>query len=171
MTALGSDATLPDGTRVHIRPIRPDDDRRLIEIFHRLSPQSVYQRFFSAASELSPGMARYLANVDYLKRMALVAEVSGEPVAVGRWEPSDEPGLIELALVVLDEWQNRGIGRLLLREILKIAEAGGIRRFRADVLAENRRMLRLLATEAEIVERKTEGAVTTLILTRKSEIR
>lgn len=164
---IGSDATLKDGIPVHIRAIRPDDDVRLIEIFNRLSPQSVYQRFFNAAAELSPGMARYLANVDYRKRMALVAEVDGEPVAVGRWEPSGEPGLIELALVVLDEWQNRGVGRVLLRETLKLARANGIERFRADVLAENRRMLRLLATEAEIVERRTEGAVTTMILKPK----
>lgn len=161
---LESDAILKDGTPLHIRPIRPEDDRRLIEIFERLSPQSVYQRFFKTATELSPRMARYLANVDYKKRMALVAEAGGETIAVGRWEPSSEEGLIELALVVLDEWQDRGVGRILLREILRIANALGIERFRADVLAENRRMLRLLATEAEIIERKTEGAVTTLIL-------
>ncbi len=164
MTALESDAVLRDGTPVHIRLIRPEDDGRLIEIFNRLSPQSIYQRFFNAAAELSPETARHLANVDYSRRLALVAEVAGEPVAVGRWEPSEEPGLIELALVVLDEWQNRGIGRILLRETVRVAQANGIRRFRADVLAENRRMLRLLATETEIVERKTEGAVTTLIL-------
>jgi GNAT superfamily N-acetyltransferase len=168
VTALDSDAVLRDGTPVHIRPIRPEDDSRLIEIFNRLSPQSVYQRFFNAAAELSPGMARYLANVDYSRRLALVAEVAGEPVAVGRWEPSAEPGLVELALVVLDDWQNRGIGRILLRETLRVAQTNGIRRFRADVLAENRRMLRLLATETEIVERKTEGAVTTLILEPKA---
>ena len=72
--------------------------------------------------------------------------------------------MVELALVVLDEWQNRGIGRIVLRETMRIAQAHGIRRFRADVLAENRRMLRLLATEAAIVERRTEGGVATLIL-------
>ena len=162
--ALESDAILKDGTVVHIRPIRPDDEARLIEFSRLLSPQSVYQRFFNALSELPPDVAHRLANVDYHQRMALVAEVAGQPVAVVRWEPSDQPGMVELALVVLDEWQNRGIGRIVLRETMRIAQAHGIRRFRADVLAENRRMLRLLATEAAIVERRTEGGVATLIL-------
>jgi GNAT superfamily N-acetyltransferase len=166
--ALSSDLTLNDGTQIHIRPIHPEDEPRLIDIFNHLSPQSVYQRFFMAASELSPGMARHLATVDYNRRMALIAEVASEPVAVGRWEPSEDPDTVELALVVRDDWQNRGIGRVLLRETLRVAETHGIRRFRADVIADNRRMLRLLATEAKILERRTEAAVTTLILTQHS---
>jgi GNAT superfamily N-acetyltransferase len=162
--ALASGAVLKDGTAVHIRPIRPDDDRLLIEIFNRLSPQTVYQRFFSNVAELSPGMARYLANANSRERMALVAEVAGEAVAVGRYEPTADPETVELALVVLDHWQDKGLGRVMLRETLKVGQANGIKKFRADVLAENRRMLRLLLQETEILERRTEAGVTTLIV-------
>lgn len=158
------EATLKDGTRVHIRPIRPEDDRTLVEVFERLSPQTVYQRFFAALPELTPGMARYLSHVNYRSRMALVAEVDGAVVGVGRYERTSDPHEAELGLVVLDDWQNRGLGRVLLQETLRAARSNGIHRFRADVLAENRRMLRLLASEAEIVSRQTEAGVTTLIL-------
>jgi len=163
-----SDVTLTDGTRVHIRPIRPDDEHVLVESFRQLSPESVYQRFFSALPELSEGMARYLANVNETNRLALIAEVDSELVAVGRYERTKDPGLVELALVVLDAWQNRGLGRIMLREIMQAAMRSGIHRFRADVLAENRRMLRLLVTEGDIYDRKTEAGVTTLLFTART---
>ena len=166
IVAADTDIILKDGTVAHLRPIRPEDDHVLVESFHRLSPESVYQRFFSALPELSPGMARYLSHLDSVDRFALVAEVNSELAAVARYERTAEPGLVELGLVVLDAWQNRGLGRILLREIMQAAERNGIHRFRADVLAENRRMLRLLATEAHIYDRKTEAGVTTLFLTR-----
>lgn len=149
---------------MRIRPIRPDDDQALIETFRRLSPQTVYQRFFTNVAELSPGMARYLANANCAQRMALVAEVAGEVVGVGRYERTNDPEIVELGLVVLDDWQNRGLGRILLRETLKVGHTNGIKKFRADVLAENRRMLRLLAQETEISDRRTEAGVTTLIV-------
>jgi RimJ/RimL family protein N-acetyltransferase len=163
-----SDITLTDGTRVHIRPIRPEDDRVLVELFSRLSPETVYQRFFSALPELSPGMARHLADAHETNRQAMAAEVDSEVVAVARYESTSELGVVELALVVADAWQNRGLGRILLRAILRAAEANGIHRFRADVLAENRRMLRLLATEGEIYDRKTEAGVSTLLFTART---
>lgn len=152
-------ATLKDGTRVHIRPIRPEDDRALVEIFERLSPQTVYQRFFTAMPELTPGMARYLSHVNYRSRMALVAEVEGELVGVGRYERTPDPEVAELGLVVLDSWQNRGLGRALLHQILRAAASNGIHRFSADVLADNHRMAKLLASETEIVSRRFEAGV------------
>jgi RimJ/RimL family protein N-acetyltransferase len=165
--ALESNVTLPDGTEVHIRPIRPEDDQVLVDLFHHLSPQTIYQRFFTAMPELSPGMARHLANVNYTNRLALVAEAAGERIGVVRYERTNDPGIVELSVVIVDEWQGRGLGRLLIREIVRAAESNGINRFRADVLAENRRMLRLLAEELQILERKTEGGVTSLLLRSK----
>ncbi len=153
---------------MHVRPIRPEDDHVLVESFRQLSPESVYQRFFTALPELSDGMARYLANVNESNRLALVAEVDAALVAVARYERTKDWDVVELALVVLDAWQNRGLGRILLRETMRAAESNGIHRFRADVLAENRRMLRLLATEGDIYERKTEAGVTTLLFTART---
>ena len=165
--ALESDFVLKDGTSVHIRPIRPEDDRALVEIFNRSSPQTVYQRFFAALPELTPGMARHLSHVNYDDRMALVAETGAGPVGVARYERTSDPGLVELGLVIQDDWQNRGLGRILLHEILRAAESNGIHRFRADVLAENRRMLHLIATECQIEERRTEAGVTTVLFTAR----
>ncbi len=163
-----SDITLTDGTRVHIRPIRPEDDHILVEAFRHLSPESVYQRFFTALPELSEGMARYLSHVNEVNRLALVAEIDSQLAAVARYERTMDSEVVELALVVLNEWQNRGLGRILLREIMRAADANGIRHFRADVLAENRRMLRLLATEGTVYDRKTEAGVTTLLFTART---
>ena len=165
MTAtLESDVTLRDGTRVHIRPIRPEDDHVLVHLFDHLSPQSIYQRFFMAMHELTPGMAHHLSHVDYARRMALVAEIGGELIGVGRYEPTGEPDVMELGLVIDDAWQGRGLGRILLRETIRAAASNGIHRFQADVLAENRRMLRILAEEFVIESRKTEAGVATLQL-------
>ena len=166
---IESDVTLRDGTPVHIRAIRPEDDHVLVDLFKHLSPQSIYQRFFTAMPDLTPVMARYLANAHYSNRLALVAESGGEMIGVGRYERTSDPGLVELGLVVVDEWQGRGLGRILLRETVRAAEANGIRRFRADVLAENRRMLKLLAEECEIESRKTEAGITSLLLTLRSQ--
>jgi RimJ/RimL family protein N-acetyltransferase len=167
MKELESDCTLKDGASVHIRPIQPEDQQTLVEGFTRLSPLTVYQRFLSPLPELTPGMARHLSQVDYRRRLALIAETKTEPVGVVRYEPTDDPGLAELGLVIVDTWQNRGLGRILLREILHAAEGNGIHRFCGSVLAENRRMLRLLVSETHIEEWKTEGSVTTVVLTAR----
>ena len=160
---LESDFALKDGTSVHLRPIRPEDEGALVEIFNGSSPQTVYQRFFSALPELTPSMAHHLSHVNYKDRFALVAEVDRGPVGVARYERTEDPGLLELGLVIMDEWQNRGLGRIMLREIMRAAERNGIHRFRADVLADNRRMQRLIATEGQIQERKTEAGVTSIL--------
>ena len=164
---LETDFSLKDGTSVRIRPIRPEDDHSLIEIFNRSSPQTVYQRFFTPLPEMTPTMAHHLSNVDYVHRLALIAESDMEPVGVGRYEPTHDPDLVELGLVIVDDWQNRGLGRILLRELLRAAEGNGIHRFCADVLGENRRMLHLLATEAQIHDWDTGAGVTTVSLTSR----
>jgi GNAT superfamily N-acetyltransferase len=113
-------------------------------------------------------MARNLSNVDYRHRLALIAETDTEPIGVVRYEPTNDPELVELGLVVVDDWQNRGLGRILLRVILRAAESNGIHRFRADILAENRRMLSLLASESQIQTWESGAGVTTVSFTSRS---
>src|SRR5258705_13803635 len=115
VVAVGSDVALKDGTPVHIRPIRPEDDHLLIEWFRHLSTETIYQRFFTNMSELPPAMARYAANAHFVNRMALVAESGSELIGVVRYERTEDPAVVELALLIADEWQNRGLGRILLR--------------------------------------------------------
>jgi GNAT superfamily N-acetyltransferase len=162
-------AVLKDGTRLRIRPIRPDDEPRLVDLYGRLSLHTAYQRFFAVMRRLPPDWYHFFANVDYQRRLALVAErdtpAGVELVAVGRYEPTEDADTAEVAFVVQDGWQGRGLGRVLLDDVLRAAQARGIRRFRAYVLADNHRMLGLLASRVEIRERKLEEGVVALVFT------
>jgi GNAT superfamily N-acetyltransferase len=84
---------------------------------------------------------------------------------VGRYEPTDEQDTVEVAFVVQDSWQNRGLGTILFDEILRAAAARSHRRFRAYVLADNRRMLDLITRFTRIESRKTEQSVTEIVFT------
>ena len=164
---------LRDGAYLRIRPIRPDDEPRLVDLYGRLSDYTAYQRFFTVMRRLPPTWYHFFANVDYRRRLALVAErdtaTGSELVGVGRYEPSDEEGTAEVALVVQDGWQGRGLGTLLLEDVLSAAQARGIGRFLAYVLADNIRMLRLLMTRVEVLERKTEEGVVALTFTPRGD--
>lgn len=156
---------------VRVRPIRPDDEPRLVALFQRLSPRSVYQRFFSPRESLPAAWYHDFANVDYTRRFALVAEHETpdgvELVGVARYEPADAPDTAEIAIVVEDAWQGRGLGRDLLARLLDEAEARGIRRFRADVLGDNRAMLGLLAQATDIESRRLTNGVIEVDFTRR----
>jgi RimJ/RimL family protein N-acetyltransferase len=162
---------LKDGTSARLRPIRPDDEPRLVDLYERLSRHTAYQRFFTVMRRLPNDWYHFFANVDYVRRLAVVAEretVAGtQLIGVGRYEPSEQPDTAEVAFVVEDGWQGRGLGAILLEAVLAAADARSIRRFRAYVLADNHRMLRLLATRTEVEERKTEEGVTGLTFRRR----
>jgi RimJ/RimL family protein N-acetyltransferase len=182
MCATGPDAPAPypldlereivlrDGARVRSRPIRPDDERRLVSLYDRLSRFTAYQRFFAAMNRLPPDWAHFLANVDYRRRLALVVEnpSDGELIAVARYECTDRPDTAEIAFVVLDEWQNRGLGRMLISDLLSAADARGISMFVAYVLADNTRMIAMLERFTEILERTVESGVVTFLCVRRA---
>jgi RimJ/RimL family protein N-acetyltransferase len=163
---------LTDGAVLRLRPIRPDDEPRLAELFDRLSPRTVYQRFFRVYDRLPEDWYQRFANVDYNTRLALVAEgqETGGPVlrAVARYEPSDTPGTSEVAIVVEDTWQDRGLGSLLLDALLAAADTRGQRWFRADVLADNRPMLRVLSRLACFRRRQLDHGVLTIDFERRN---
>src|SRR5438105_3255481 len=109
-----------DGIGLHIRPIRITDVERLARMFLRLSPQSVYFRFFSPIPRLSQSALIRLADVDHCRRDALVALDDDEIVAVARYDelPGADPSVArdaEIAVTVEDVWQHRGVGRQLSR--------------------------------------------------------
>lgn len=165
--ALEREVPLKNGETLRIRPIRPDDEPRLVALYDRLSRHTAYQRFFTVRRRLPPDWLHYFANVDYRRRLALVAEretVAGvELVGVGRYEPSDDEATGEVAFVLEDGYQGQGLGAVLLNAIIRAATERGLTRFRAYVLAENHRMLRLLARHTRIIERKTEQGEVTLL--------
>ena len=165
------EVTLKDGARVLIRPVLPEDEPRLVTLYGRLSRDTKYQRFFTVRNRLPPDWAHYFANVDYRRRMALVAERDldwrPELIGVARYEPSADEDTAEVAIVVQDYWQGRGLGRILLEEILRAAEASGIRRFRAYTLADNHRMLAMLSRLTDIRRHRVEEDVVEILFTRR----
>ena len=170
-SSLETVALLDDGTRLRIRPIRPDDEPRLGDLYSRLSHDTAYQRFFTVMRQLPSDWLHHFANVDYRRRLALVAEHDTPEgprlVGVGRYEPTDEDDLAEVAFVIEDSWQGRGLGTLLLERVLAAAASRGIWRFQAYVLTDNYRMLTLFAHHTEIEERKIESGVISLRFRRR----
>src|SRR5467141_1262283 len=164
-------AILRNGACVRVRAIRPDDEFRLMALCRRLSSHTLYQRFFSFR-RLLPEEAHAFANVDYQRRMAIVAEVDDrqepELVGVARYGPSEE-GTADIGLVVADAWQGLGLGTLLLEEILHAGEQRGIHEFSADVLTENLRALRLLARHTVITRRTVASGVTSVVFSRRAD--
>lgn len=135
------DVVLADGGVVHLRPIRPDDGERLLAFHARLSPESRQMRFFTRQLTLSDREVERFTHVDYDRRLALVAELHGELIAVARYDADPEPGDgAEVAFVVQDDHQGRGIGSILLEHLAVAARRCGITRFHADTLATNQKM-------------------------------
>ena len=165
--------SLKDGTRVRIRPILPEDEPRLVALHSRLSRDTRYHRFFGEMERLPPDWAHFFANVDYHRRLALVAERTphgeGALVGVGRYDFSEKDDAAEVAFVVEDPWQDKGLGTLLLKDLVRAAVARGFQRFRAYVLADNERMLRLLARHTNILEQKAERGVMDVLFARRPE--
>lgn len=165
---------LRDGTSIHIRAIRPDDKDRLLEHFTGLSPQSRYQRFFGTKRGLSREELKALTELDFQTHVGLVATLFGgveeKIIGVGRYIVDREPTRAEVAFAVLDEYQGRGIGTVLLEHLSRIARAGGITEFVADVLAGNRKMLDVLGESGFPVKRSIEsGVVHVALLTTETE--
>jgi RimJ/RimL family protein N-acetyltransferase len=156
---------LPDGARVAIRPIGPDDGERLRQSHARLSPESRYRRFLASKPELSTSDTRYLVEVDGNDHFALVAtrpDEPGEPiVAVARYiRFEQERDVAEFAIVVGDDYQRQGLGVELMRRLGAAAVANGITRFRATMLADNIAIQRVSHAIADgPVRRRFEGSL------------
>jgi GNAT superfamily N-acetyltransferase len=137
------DARLADGGTIHVRPIRPDDGERLLRFHGRLSPQTVYLRFFSPHPQLSDEEVDRFTHVDYEDRVALVAEDDDDLVAVARYDRVAGTDEAEVAFVVQDDNQGRGVATLLLERLAAMARHQGIGRFVAQTMLQNQRMLRV----------------------------
>lgn len=141
--------TLLDGTRIVMRPIRREDKPVIAEAFDHLSEESRHRRFMGGPKHLSRGMLATLTEVDYHDHFAWVAyapDAPGSPgVAVARYvRLRDDATIAEPAITVVDEFQARGLGTLMLDVLARTAGSNGIRRFRAYVLVDNRPMIRIL---------------------------
>jgi GNAT superfamily N-acetyltransferase len=141
---IGAPIELRDGSRVHIRQLRDSDRQLLLRGFRRLTPESRYRRFLAPTPTLS---VRYLVEIDHRNHEALIAldEQHNEGVGVARYvrDPA-RPDAAEVAVTVVDDWQGRGLGTLLLEGITMRAREEGVDTFTALMLVENREMMDLL---------------------------
>jgi GNAT superfamily N-acetyltransferase len=155
---------LRDGTKLHLRPIVPEDEPLLHEAVAAMSERTVYFRFFSPIKRMSDAMAHRLAVVDYKDRFAIVATTrkpSGKEriVGVARYDRASGTDVAEVAVAVIDEFQRRGLGGLLLAELARVARAHDIKTFSLIVLPENSEMLGLLRKMGWIHQAKLNGGM------------
>jgi GNAT superfamily N-acetyltransferase len=153
-----------DGTKVHLRPIVPEDEPLLHEAVAAMSERTVYFRFFSPIKRMSDALAHRLAVVDYNDRFAIVATThrpSGrERIAgVARYDRARNTDVAEVAVAVIDEFQRRGLGSVLLAELARVGRMHGIKTFSLIVLPENREMLGLLRKMGWIHQARLNGGV------------
>jgi acyl-CoA hydrolase/GNAT superfamily N-acetyltransferase len=144
--ARSETVTLARGDVVHIRPLRVTDERLLQDMFYRLSKDSTYERFLGHKSCHPRQEISMLADFDDAQNAALVATSNQdveELLGMARYDADPRTSLAEVALVVRDEWQGRGVGRALFTRLIGLARAQGVRGFTAQVLATNGRMLKL----------------------------
>jgi RimJ/RimL family protein N-acetyltransferase len=143
---LRSSAGFPE---ILLRRITPEDKDALVAGLGRLSERSVYQRFLAPKPRLTSSELRYLTEVDFVDHYALVAVLARSPevvVGVGRWVRSAESRAdAEIAIVVADDVQGRGVGTQLGRALAETARARGIERFTASMLPSNQAAHRLFA--------------------------
>jgi len=156
---------LADGATVDVEPMRDTDVARLDRFHHTLSGETIRSRFFRVHPELTDEELHLFTHVDHVDREALVAVHEGEIVGVARFDRlDDDHDEAEVAFVVSDAWQGRGLGTVLFERLLARAVEVGITRFIADTLFLNRRMLAVFrATGLPHVER-IEGSVVHVVL-------
>ncbi|MCK9909040.1 GNAT family N-acetyltransferase [Microbacteriaceae bacterium K1510] len=155
--------TTRDGRKVNIRSLRPEDRAGMIAAVGRTSTQSLYRRFFAFKRDFTEKEIDFYINVDFVSHAALVAlmEESGQPVIVagGRYIVV-QPAQAEIAFVVDDAHQGKGIGSILLRHLAIIGRHAGLTAFVAEVLPENAAMLKVFeASGLGITTRRASGVV------------
>ncbi|MFW2382427.1 MAG: GNAT family N-acetyltransferase [Acidimicrobiales bacterium] len=156
-----TDALLKDGATVRVRPIRPDDAERMARFHDRQSQESVYFRYFRFRPHLNEKELTRFTTVDYKERMAFIALIGDEMVAVSRYEgEGSTDNSAEVAFFVDDAHHGRGLATLMLEYLAQRARSQGITTFTATVLPENYRMLAVFKGAGfDVTSRFEDGAI------------
>ena len=159
-----AEATLRDGAPVLIRAITPQDRDAMRQGFDQLSARSVYHRFFQSKRELTEAELTYLTELDFHDHVALVAVIPdgtghGQLIGVGRFVRGEGQDRAEVAFVVGDQFQGRGVASLLLEHLARIARTLDIAVFEADVLPDNTQMLEVFQHSGWTEEERARGGV------------
>ncbi|MFD5752743.1 GNAT family N-acetyltransferase [Streptomyces sp. NPDC127033] len=167
-----ADVVLRDGATARIRPITTEDAERLVSFYEQVSDESKYYRFFAPYPRLSDRDVHRFTHHDYVDRVGLAATVGGEFIATVRYDRTDERGLpasapadeAEVAFLVQDAHQGRGVASALLEHIGAVARERGIRRFAAEVLPANSKMIKVFRDAGYTQRRSFEDGSVRLTL-------
>jgi acyl-CoA hydrolase/RimJ/RimL family protein N-acetyltransferase len=155
--------TLHDGTEIFFRPVKPTDETAISEMLYSLSADSVRKRYMSHTVAFPHKDVQQLANVDYQNNIAVVGVVPSvtgdEIVAIGQYFLEPKHGQAEVAFIVQDEWQQKGMGTLLLKYLSEIANKRDVKSFSAKVLPQNKAMLAVFHNSGYNVKTEFDGEV------------
>ncbi|OXS34759.1 bifunctional acetate--CoA ligase family protein/GNAT family N-acetyltransferase [Streptomyces sp. XY006] len=165
-----ADVVLRDGGTARIRPITVDDAERLVSFYEQVSDESKYYRFFAPYPRLSAKDVHRFTHHDFVDRVGLAATVGGEFIATVRYDrigPDGTPASVpadeaEVAFLVQDAHQGRGVASALLEHIAAVARERGIRRFAAEVLPANTKMIKVFTDAGYTQKRSFEDGVVRL---------
>ncbi|MGN6454333.1 MAG: GNAT family N-acetyltransferase [Steroidobacteraceae bacterium] len=155
-------APLRQGGQVEIRALRPSDRKALLLAAASVSDRSLYRRFFGLRREFSDAEVASFVDVDFKNQVALVAvshESGHEVIVAGGRYIIVRPGMAEIAFMVVDEFQGRGIASTMLRHLTELARAAGLTAFIAEVMPDNSAMLRVLERSGLPLRRERDGDV------------
>jgi acyl-CoA hydrolase len=158
--------TLRDHTEIFFRPVKPTDEAKLSEMLYSLSSSSLRKRFFTHTQTFPHKDVQRLTNLDYKNELAIVGVVPGpsgeDIVAIAQYFLDPKTLVAEVAFIVQDEWQAKGMGSFLLNYITSIAIKRGIKRFYATVLPENKAMLNIFYNSGYDINTDFDGSSYTL---------
>jgi GNAT superfamily N-acetyltransferase len=158
----GEIVDLPDGSEVVVRPVRPEDKPLFVAGWERLGEESRYRRFMGHKTRLTVRELDFFTDLDHVDHEAIGATAlrTGEGLGVARYMRREgRPDTAEAAVAVIDAWQGRGLGGVLLRRLCRRAQANGIRTFTATLLTGNRSMLHLFERLGSVVVRDINAGI------------
>ncbi len=147
------------GHCVRLRLLERADERLIRRFYYRLSPDTIYRRFLAPVVPPADTLVRRLTDVDHCRKEALVALDARGIAGIARYAASPNGSDYDVAVVVADDWQGRGLGRMLIRRLAHIARRRGISRFHATMLGDNRRAQALVLGLAPTATMRFSGGV------------
>lgn len=159
-------ATTGDGTSITLRPIRAEDERLLRDLFAHLSQEDVRLRFFGPMRELTRTLTDRLSHLDYQREMALIAQHDGATLGAASYFIERDTKSAEFAITVRSDGHGRGIGHLLLAQLIEVARQVGVEELYGVVLRENQPMLDMCRDLGFTIAREANDA--TAVRVRKS---
>jgi GNAT superfamily N-acetyltransferase len=152
---------LRDGTEIFFRPVKPVDEAALTAMLYSLGEESVQKRYFAHTKTFPHRDVQKLANIDYRQDLAIVGLVPGvsgeEVVAIAQYFLEPKTQSAEVAFIVQDEWQQKGMGTFLLEYLTDIARRRGVKSFTASVLPHNKPMLSIFTNTGYDVKTEFDG--------------